>query len=56
MMFFPAILYVIALLLLVILFTSEMSRELLISHVGQLLDMAPWFIIFGGLIILLLLI
>jgi hypothetical protein len=53
MMFFPTLFFVIALLLLVILFTSEMSREVLVSHVGQLLDMAPWFIIFGGLFILL---
>ena len=44
-------LYIIAILMLVIVLTSEMSRELLISHVGQLLDIAPWFLIFGGLFI-----
>jgi len=37
------------LLLLAIVLTSEMGRELLISHVGQTLDIAPWIIIFGGL-------
>ena len=42
-------LYVITILLLVLLLTSEMGRELLISHVGQLLDMAPWVVMFGGL-------
>ncbi len=46
-------LYVITILVLVILLTSEMSRELLISHVGQLLDIVPWIIIFGGLVVLL---
>jgi len=44
-------LYFIAIMVLVILLTSEMGRELVISHVGQLLDIAPWFLIFGGLII-----
>jgi hypothetical protein len=42
-------LYAITILLLVLLLTSEMGRELLTSHVGQLLDMAPWVIMFGGL-------
>ena len=46
-------LYVVAIVLLGILLTSEMSRELLMSHVAQLLDMAPWFLIFGGLFIFL---
>ena len=46
-------LYVITILLLVLLLTSEMGRELLISHVGQLLDMAPWVVMFGGLAIIL---
>ena len=50
---FPTMLYVITILVLVILLTSEMSRELLISHVGQLLDIVPWIIIFGGLLVLL---
>jgi len=36
-------------LLLAIVLTSEMGRELLISHVGQTLDIAPWIIIIGGL-------
>jgi len=44
-------LYVITILVLVLLLTSELVRELLISHVGQLLDMAPWAIMFGGLIL-----
>ena len=47
-------LYVITILLLVLLLTSEMGRELLISHVSQLLDMAPWVVMFGGLVIFLL--
>ena len=41
------------LLLLVVVLTSEMGRELLVSHVGQMLDVAPWVIIFGGLVIFL---
>ena len=46
-----AMIYVITILLLVLLLATEMGRELLISHVGQLLDVAPWLIIFGGLFI-----
>lgn len=45
-------LYVITILVLVILLTSEMGRELLISLAGQLLDIVPWIVIFGGLVIL----
>jgi hypothetical protein len=43
--------YAVTILLLVLLLTSEMGRELLASHVGQLLDMAPWVIMFSGLAI-----
>jgi len=50
---FGTMLYVITILLLVLLLISEMGRELLISHVGQLLDMAPWVVMFGGLVIFL---
>jgi hypothetical protein len=46
-------LYVITILVLVILLTSEMGRELLISLAGQLLDIVPWIVIFGGLVLLL---
>lgn len=46
-------LYVITILLLVILLASEISRELLITHVGQPLDMAALVILLGGLFILL---
>ena len=47
--------YIITILLLIaIVLTSEMGRELLISHVGQALDIAPWIIIFGGLSIFIL--
>jgi hypothetical protein len=47
---FGAMIYIITILLLIaIVLTSEMGRELLISHVGQALDIAPWIIIFGGL-------
>ena len=45
--------YVLTIFLLVLLLTSEMGRELLLSHVGQLLDMAPWIIMFGALVIFL---
>jgi hypothetical protein len=52
---FGAMMYVVTiLLLLAIVLTSEMGRELLISHVGQMFDMAPWVIMFGGVVILLL--
>jgi hypothetical protein len=44
-------LYVITILLLVLLLTSEMGRELLTSHVGQLLDLVPWVVMFGGLVV-----
>ena len=45
--------YAVTILLLVLLLTSEMGRELLTSQVGQLLDIVPWVIMFGGLAILL---
>lgn len=52
---FDAMIYVVTIivLLLGIVLTSEMGRELLISHVGQMLDVAPWVIMFGGLAIFL---
>ena len=46
-------LYIITILVLVVLLTSEMGRELLISLAGQLLDIVPWIVIFGGLVVLL---
>jgi hypothetical protein len=40
-------LYVVTILVLVIVLTTELGRELLLSLLAKLIDVAPWFLVFG---------
>ena len=40
-------LYVVTILVLVIVLTTELGREQLLSLLTKLIDVAPWFLVFG---------